>query len=56
MNKNRNGAQDQAIENTDQIIEREVRKVLADVAAGRITSARFDEIVIALAEVHRLSR
>jgi hypothetical protein len=45
-----------AIETTDQIIRREVDKALAAVAAGEISSKRFDEIIIALADVRRLSR
>lgn len=49
-------AQSTAIETVDQIIKREVDKALADVASGAISSARFDEIIMALAEVHPLSR
>jgi tRNA threonylcarbamoyladenosine modification (KEOPS) complex Cgi121 subunit len=45
-----------AIETADQIIRREVDKALVQFAAGEITSKRFDEIIIALSDVSRLSR
>lgn len=49
-------ARDTAQATTDQIIKEQLEKALADVAAGTITSERFDEIMIALSDVFRLSR